>query len=132
MHDLQGLVELWRITGEPKYREAFMHHWRSIARWDRHNTGGFSSGEQATGNAYSPAAMRTCCTIAWMAVSVDMLRLTGDPQVADELELTTFNAALGAQHPSGRWWTSDTADGRCARSFGAQHCFPGSAPERRN
>ncbi len=57
LHDLQGLVELWRITGEPKYREAFMHHWRSIARWDRHNTGGFSSGEQATGNAYSPAAI---------------------------------------------------------------------------
>ena len=37
-----------------------------------------------------------------------MLRLTGDPLVADELELSTFNAALGAQHPSGRWWTYNT------------------------
>ncbi len=24
LHDLQGLVEMWRITGEPKYREAFV------------------------------------------------------------------------------------------------------------
>jgi DUF1680 family protein len=28
--------------------------------------------------------------------------------VADEIELTTFNAILGAQHPSGRWWTYNT------------------------
>ena len=40
LHDLQGLVELWRISGEAKYREAFIHHWRSIRRWDQRNTGG--------------------------------------------------------------------------------------------
>lgn len=108
LHDLQGLLELYRITGDPRYRQAFEHHWRSIARWDRHNTGGFSSGEQATGNAYSPAAIETCCTVAWMALTIDMLRLTGDPLCADELELSTFNGAAGAQHPSGRWWTYNT------------------------
>jgi DUF1680 family protein len=43
-----------------------------------------------------------------MALCIDMLRLTGDSHVADELELTTFNAALGAQHPSGRWWAYNT------------------------
>ncbi|MEO6034371.1 MAG: beta-L-arabinofuranosidase domain-containing protein [Verrucomicrobiota bacterium] len=108
LHDLQGLLELYRITGEEKYRTAFEHHWRSIVRWDRHNTGAFSSGEQATGNPYAPGAIETCCTIAWMALSVDMLSLTGDSRVADELELSTFNAAAGAQHPSGRWWTYNT------------------------
>jgi hypothetical protein len=43
-----------------------------------------------------------------MTISADMLHLTGDPTVADELELSTWNAALGAQHPSGRWWTYNT------------------------
>ncbi|HUS37609.1 MAG TPA: beta-L-arabinofuranosidase domain-containing protein [Verrucomicrobiae bacterium] len=108
LHDLQGLLELYRITGEQKYRDAFEHHWRSIARSDIHNTGGFSSGEQATGNPYAPGAIETCCTIAWTALSIDMLRLTGDPQIAEYLERATFNASLGAQHPSGRWWTYNT------------------------
>src|SRR5438552_8339664 len=108
LHDLQGLVELWRITGEQKYRDAFIHHWRSIRRWDRRNTGAFSSGEQATGNPYAPTAIETCCTVAWMALTVDYLRLTGDPRAADDLELATLNGGLGAQHPSGRWWTYNT------------------------
>ncbi len=108
LHDLQGLVEMWRITGEPKYREAFEHHWRSIRRWDRRNTGGFSSGEQATGNPYTPSAIETCCTVAWMAITIDYLRLTGDLHAADELELSTLNGGLGAQHTSGRWFTYNT------------------------
>jgi len=113
LHDLQGLLELWRITGQADYRRAFEHHWRSLRRWDRRNTGGFSSGEQATGNPFAPTAIETCCTVAWMALTVDYLRLTGDPRAADDLELATLNAGLGAQHPSGRWWTYNTPmDGR--------------------
>ncbi|MFA6543722.1 MAG: beta-L-arabinofuranosidase domain-containing protein, partial [Limisphaerales bacterium] len=106
--DVQALAELWRITGETSCRDAFTSHWRTIREFDRRNTGAFSGGEKATGNAFAPTKIETCCTVAWMALSCDMLRLTGDPQVADELELSTFNAALGAQHPSGRWWTYNT------------------------
>lgn len=108
LHNLQGLVELNSIRADNRYLEAFEHHWRSIARFDLRNTGGFSSGEQATGNPYAPTPIETCCTIAWMAMSTDMLRLTGDPRVADLLELATFNAWAGAQHPSGRWCTYNT------------------------
>ena len=108
LHDLQGLFEMWRITGDAKYRQSFEHHWRSILRGDVHNAGSFSAGEQATGNPWASGAVETCCTIAWMALSIDMLRLTGDPLVADELERSTFNGALGAQHPTGRWWTYNT------------------------
>ncbi len=108
LHDLQGLVELYRITDDQRYRGALLHHWNSIRRWDRRNTGGFSSGEQATGTPYEPTAIETCCTIAWMALTVDALRLTGNSLAADELELSTYNAMLGAQHPSGSWWTYST------------------------
>lgn len=108
LHDLQGLVEFYRITGDSQYRTAFTRHWRSILRWDRRNTGGFSSGEQATGNPYAATPIETCCTVAWMALTTDMLQLTGELRAADELELSFFNAALGAQHPSGRWCTYNT------------------------
>jgi len=108
LHDIQAVAELYFITGKQKYRQAFEHTWWSIVKGDRHNSGGFSSGEKATGNPYDPGAIETCCTIAWMALTVDMLRMTGDSKAADELELSTFNGMLGAQAPLGRWWTYNT------------------------
>jgi uncharacterized protein len=108
LHSIQAIAELYFITGEAKYRQAFEQIWNSIRVGDRHNTGGFSSGEQATGNPYDPRPIETCCTVAWMALTLDYLRLTGDSQAADELELSTWNATLGAQNASGRWWTYDT------------------------
>ena len=108
LHSIQAIAELYLITGDERYRRAFEQHWWSIAEFDRHSTGGFTSGEKATGNPYDPGAIETCCTIAWMALSVDQLRLTGEARVADELELATWNAVLGAQNADGRWWTYDT------------------------
>jgi uncharacterized protein len=108
LHSIQAIAELYFITGEEKYKKAFEQTWWSIVEGDRHNTGGFSSGEQATGNPYDPRPIETCCTVAWMAITRDYLRMTGDSRAADELELSTWNATLGAQHPSGRWWTYNT------------------------
>jgi uncharacterized protein len=117
LHALQGLAEMWRITGDERYRRAFLHHWASIRRFDVHNNGAFSSGEQATGNPFSEGAIETCCTIAWTAVMIDALRLTGDAGIADDLELTFYNGICGAQHSSGSWWTYDTPmNGRRAAS----------------
>lgn len=113
LHPIMALPELYWITGNNDYRKAFENLWWSIARLDRHNNGGFSSGEQAQGNPYHQGAIETCCTIAWMAMSVDMLRLTGDPIVADELELSTLNQVLALHDPSGKWSTYNTPmDGR--------------------
>jgi len=108
LHDVQGLVELYRITGDARYKTAFLNLWESIRRCDRHPSGAFSTGEQAVGNPYGGGAIETCCTTAWMELTLDALRLTGGPRAADELELSTWNAVLGSQHPSGRWWTYHT------------------------
>ncbi len=108
LHPIQALAALGRVEDDAERRRAFANLWWSIARLDRHDNGGFSSGEQAQGDPYHPGAIETCCTVAWMALSVDMLRQSGDPVVADELELSTFNSALGMWSPSGRWSTYDT------------------------
>jgi len=111
LHDVQAIVELYYITGAPYYQAAFEQIWRSIRANDRRITGGFSSCEAATGNPYDPRYIETCGTVAWMALTIDMLRLTADPTVADELELSLFNAILGAQSPDGRLWTYHTPMG---------------------
>jgi DUF1680 family protein len=108
LHSLMGLVELYWITGNRDYRTAFERLWMSIEKNDRHNNGGFSSGEQAQGNPYDPRPIETCCTIAWIALSVEMLKLTGDPKVADELELSTLNQAVGIFSSDCKWSTYNT------------------------
>ena len=39
-------------------------------------------------------AIETCCTIAWMALTQDMLRLTGDPEPPECLDLAYWNVIL--------------------------------------
>jgi len=102
IHDWQALPELYWLTGDEQYKKAFEHMWWSAVRGDRHNTGGLTSGEGFTGSPFNTGAIETCCTVAWLAMSIDMLRLTGDSQVADEIELSTFNSALGAIPHGGR------------------------------
>jgi DUF1680 family protein len=108
LHPIMALPELYYLTGESRYREAFARLWESIVELDRHNNGGFSSGEQAQGNPYHQGAIETCCTIAWTAMSVEMLRMTKDPRVADELEMTLWNSIVGMHTWTGRWATYNT------------------------
>lgn len=108
LHPIMALAELYWITGEERYRRAFEQIWWSIVELDRHNNGGFSSGEAAQGNPYHQGAIETCCTIAWVAASVEMLKLTGQSIVADEIELSTLNSILGLHSASGRWVTYNT------------------------
>ena len=108
LHPMLGLAELFRVSGDDSYRQSLVHWWRSIYRTDVHNSGSFSTNEQAVGNPFQAGAIETCCTVAWMELSVESLRLTGDSRIADALEHATWNAALGHEHPSGRWCTYDT------------------------
>ena len=118
LHPVMGLVELYYITGKNEYRQAFKSIWHSIRKYDRHNNGGFSSGEQAQGNPFHQGAIETCCTIAWIALSVEMLKLTGDSTVADEIELSTLNSVIGIHSHTGRWATYNTPmDGVKKASF---------------
>jgi DUF1680 family protein len=111
LHDVQAIAELFRITGEQHYRDAFTKIWTSIKTHDARATGGFSSYEEARGNPWDPRYIETCGTVAWSILSADMLRMTDDPLVADELEISLFNGVLGAQSPDGRHWTYHTPMG---------------------
>ncbi len=108
LHILQGFATLYEATGDERYRKAVLNHWTNIRDLDRHPSGAFSTNEQASGTIFAQGSIETCCSVAWMALTADVLRMTGDPTVADELELTLWNQAMAAQHPSGNWCTYDT------------------------
>lgn len=117
IHDWQALGELYLLTGDSHYRNAMEKIWRCGVDGDRHNTGGITSGEGFTGSTYRQEAIETCCTVAWTAFSLDLLQLNGNSNVADEIEWSTFNSALGAIPYSGKVCTYNVPmDG--ARAFG--------------
>jgi hypothetical protein len=96
VHNIQTLAELYWATGDEEYRRAFEHLWWTLRRSERHNTGGFSTNEGLLGTPYNPGTIETCCTVAWIVLSIDMLKLSGDSRVADEIEWSTLNSALGS------------------------------------
>lgn len=108
MHNFIGLYETYLITGNKTYIQVFQHIYKSILKGDRHATGGFSTSEHTTGNPFQPGAIETCATVSWQDMSIHLLRLTESSIIADEIELTFWNAIVGAQTRIGSWWTYDT------------------------
>jgi len=126
LHDYQALPEMYWLTGDDQYSRAFQSIWWTGVAGDRHNTGGVTSGEGFCGSPYNPGAIETCCTVAWIAFSLDMLRLTGDSRIADEIEWSTLNSALGAIPYSGRTCAYNVPmDG--TRTFGVE--LPWQSPK---
>jgi uncharacterized protein len=95
LHTLMTLSPLFQITRDPQYYKALERYWWSIIQYDRHNFGGFGTGEGATGTIYGNGS-ETCSTVAWMAYSTEYLKLSKISYVADELEIAFYNAALGS------------------------------------
>ena len=102
LHDVQAIAEFYLVTGEPNYREAFEQIWHNLRSLERHLDGGLGGNEGTTGDRDTPQYVETCATVAWMALRVDMLRISDEPAAADELEQSLFNAILAAQSPDGR------------------------------
>lgn len=96
LHAIMLLHSLYEITGEQKYYSAIDQIWWSIIKTDRHNNGGFTTKETAVGSPFHNGAIETCANVAWMMFSIDYLRYSKNSYVADEIELTYFNAMLGS------------------------------------
>ena len=108
LHAVMGLAELAWSTGQQDYATALQDIWWDLAERERKPQGAIMSQEQAAGSPYKLGSQETCCVVAWGALCVKMLCLTGDPLVADELELSLFNAAFMFTQPSGAWITYDS------------------------
>ena len=116
----EGLVEYHRITGEVRWREAALAYHRMVSGREitvigsgggegPHNAGP-GKGEQWNDLAFDQAdleprlMMETCVTVTWMKYCLQILRLTGDPALVDQIECSLHNALLGALKPSGDAW----------------------------
>lgn len=110
LSNLVGLVDLYRITGDERYLKACTNAWSDIMTNRHYLTGTSSWGEhfqadrslrpdgEVHGDKYESAG-EGCVTVTWQQLNLHLLRLTGDPAYADELERITYNSLVGAQSP---------------------------------
>jgi DUF1680 family protein len=104
MSDLVGLCELYRLTGEQRYLQATLAAHKDIVAHRRYLTGTASSHEHFRDDFDLSAEQQDdvgegCVTVTWLQFNLQLLRLTGEAQYAQELERTIFNQLLAAQDP---------------------------------
>jgi DUF1680 family protein len=85
LHAVCGIAQMYWNTGKQDYSTAYQQIWWSLCQYERHNHGGIMSQEQASGSPYNTGSIETCCTVAWTAMTVELLKLTGLSVVADEV-----------------------------------------------
>lgn len=89
---LLGMVELYRITGEESYFRFVLAGWANIAHSDLNLNGAILT------NGHSDSELvDACVTTTWMQLTLDILRLTGDPRYAQQLERMIYNQIFAMQ-----------------------------------
>ncbi len=102
----EGLLELYRLTGRQEHLDAALKSAKNIRDEELNVLGAGASAEcwyggKAKQRIPTMHTMETCVIITWMKYCMQLLRVTGDPSWADEIELTLYNALLGAMTPTG-------------------------------
>jgi hypothetical protein len=106
----EGLLELYRATRDRRYLEAVSMYCKNVLDQERMIHGSASNNEEwfygvKNQTAVLEQPVETCVTAQWMLICWQLLRLTGDPKWADELETSLYNALLGVMTVDGHWWS---------------------------
>jgi hypothetical protein len=122
----EGLCELYRITGKREYLEACRKVADSIIRDELFVVGSGSDREVWCDGANKQARplgdpTETCTAVTWLKLCFQLLRLTGDVQYADQMEICLYNAMLGAMKPDGSWFCRVSPLAGVKGPGGAQH-----------
>jgi len=109
----EGLLELYRLTGNEEYREAVEKTWQNIRDTEINIAGSGSAMECWFGGKELQTLpilhyQETCVTATWIKLSQQLLRLTGEAKYADAIEQTYYNALLGSMKPDGSDWAKYT------------------------
>jgi DUF1680 family protein len=121
-----GLVELYRETGWAPALNAAVRTFESIRDTEINVAGSGSAAEcwwggKAHQTETRPRFMETCVGVTWMQLCAHLLRVSGDPRYADEIERTAYNALAGAMTPDGGSFAQySSLEG--VRALGERHC----------
>lgn len=109
----EGLLELYRITGDIRYKQAVENTWTNIQKTEINIAGSGASTEMwfnGREQQHLPIHhyQETCVAVTWLKLTNQLLRLTGDSKYADEAEVVYYNALLAAMSAKGAAWAKYT------------------------
>ncbi|MFZ4726176.1 MAG: beta-L-arabinofuranosidase domain-containing protein, partial [Paludibacter sp.] len=96
-----GLLDLYRITGEPTYLKATEMAVQNIIDTEINVAGSgtayecfYHGAKLQTDPTYH--SMETCVTFTWMQICNNLLSLTANPTYADQIEKTAYNSLIAS------------------------------------
>lgn len=109
----EGLLELYRLTGNVRYKQAVEDAWTNIQHTEINIAGSGASTEmwfKGKEHQHFPVHhyQETCVAVTWLKLSNQLLRLTGERKYADEAEVVYYNALLAAMSAKGAVWAKYT------------------------
>lgn len=119
MSCLDGLLDYYRITGETNALEVVKGMQSAICRDELNLCLSVGYNDQFWGAArHLNGVSEPCDAVHWIRLNHDLLLMTGEPQYADQIEQTFYNALLAAVSPDGKWGA------RVVRSHGRHQPAP--------
>ena len=112
----EGLAEYYRVTEDPTIKQTLLNFYENVRKKEITIIGNGGADQpyhpQVMGEAWGNTAfeqtnpnitrmMETCVGVTWMKFCSQMLRLTGDPSMVDEIEKYVYNGLIGAMSPTG-------------------------------
>lgn len=104
MSCLEGICELYRITGEEKYLTVVKNAHRLIKKYEMNSIFGVTCNDMFYNACeYMNSCTEPCDVIHWMRLCYELYLITGESQYLDDLEASFYNPFLASSYEDGRW-----------------------------
>jgi uncharacterized protein len=101
---VEGLLDLYRVTNEQPYLAAASNIQQDICASERLLIGGLGDDDHMRRASLKPEVITEVCdAVYWVRLNAQLLRLTGEPRYADEIERTLYNMLCAASSGDGSW-----------------------------
>jgi len=101
---VEGLVELYKVTGNKQYFVAATNIHSVLVEWERTPVGSVSFNDKYVGSrGLINTLSEICDAVYWNRLSFKLFKQTGDEKYIDEIERTLYNSLLCSFNTEGNW-----------------------------
>ena len=119
MSCLDGLLELYRVTGVKRYYEAVAANVELLLKYEQNPFFSVGFNDQfISGSYYINAASEPCDILHWYRIIYELYLISGDKKYADIMELVGYNSLLASVSYDAKWGA------RIVRSHGKHQYAP--------